>query len=377
MSLIDGTNDDDEIISGALTSDTLIGGAGNDTLGNDPTLPEGFVLTDAFLPGDFLDGGEDDDLLLENPLAPDTIQGGEGNDEVSGFNIPESVLIGGIALGPGGISLPTDLINTGDGVDIIRGFFSPFVAFAGRGDDLLLGADVGTIVYGNQDLDTLIGGLGDDTLYGGQNTGPLTLDVAGRPAQQDGVEYIFGDYAGAALNLTGESFGETSILIDGIIVTVDNLPSGGGADLLYGNLGSDVMDGGNGADTLFGGQGADTVVGGDGSDRLFGNRGDDVLAGGGFSTSGNSNIDLGIGPTFPFSERDGAVDDFFFGQAGTVGNDTIYGFEAGIDNIILSAGTAFTVDDQFDDKVITLVESGETIPLIGLEDVDISADISA
>ncbi|MBV6631616.1 MAG: hypothetical protein KI792_01140 [Alphaproteobacteria bacterium] len=374
MSLIDGTNDDDQIISGALTSDTLIGGSGNDTLGNDPTLPDGFVLTDAFLPGDFLDGGEDDDLLLENPLAPDTIEGGDGNDEVSGFNIPEGVLIQGIALGPGGISLPTDMIRTGDGVDIIRGFFTPFVAFAGHGDDLLLGGDVGSIVYGNQGLDTLIGGLGDDTLYGGQNGGTLTLDVLGRPLQQDGIEYIFGDNAGAAV---GDEFGGTSVLVDGIVVTVDNLLAGGGSDLLYGNVGSDVMDGGNGADTLFGGQGADTIVGGDGSDVLFGNRGDDVLAGGGFSTSGNSDIDLGLGPTFPFDERDGAVDEFRFGQAGRVGNDTIHGFETGIDNIVLAAGTVFEVSDLFDDKVIILVESGETITLIGLEDVDISGDITA
>ena len=358
MALLEGSNDDDQLLSPALSADTLLGGEGNDTLGNEPTLPAGVSLTEVLQPGDLLIGGAGDDLLIENPLAPDTLYGGDGEDEVSGFSLPDL----DTTLSLDALDLPGDLIFTEAGNDTIRGFASPQTVFAGNGEDVMLGGDVAQLVYGNQGLDTLIGGGGNDTLYGGQNAGDLTLDVSGRPVFQEGVEFLFGD--------GGRAF------VKGGATEVTPVVDINGQDLLYGNVGSDVIDGGGGGDTLYGGQGADTLVGGDGADRLFGNRGDDLLAGGGFSINDNSIIDFGNGEAFPFDVRDGSVDRFIFGAAGNNGQDTIIGFEAGIDEIQFVPGTAFTITDSGDDLLISLTGSADTITLVGLEDVDIAADIT-
>ena len=67
------------------------------------------------------------------------------------------------------------------------------------------------------------------------------------------------------------------------------LDSGGGNDILAGQLGNDRLFGGLGRDTLIGGKGSDFLSGGAGQDTLFGGGGPDQFV---FDTALNGNFDL-------------------------------------------------------------------------------------
>jgi hypothetical protein len=89
----------------------------------------------------------------------------------------------------------------------------------------------------------------------------------------------------------------------------DRLVGGAGNDSLQGGAGNDVLRGGPGDDTLQGGAGNDVLRGGAGLDRLEGGKGNDALFGG------------------------AGADSFVFGT--NTGNDTIHGFEDGVDRLII------------------------------------------
>lgn len=109
------------------------------------------------------------------------------------------------------------------------------------GNDTVQGSVDGEVINGNQGIDQISGGGGNDNLFGGQD----------------------GD------------------VIDG----------GVGDDILLGNLGADIITGGDGNDNLFGGKDNDNLSGDLGNDILSGDFGIDALTGGG----GNDIFVLGIG----------------------------------------------------------------------------------
>lgn len=86
----------------------------------------------------------------------------------------------------------------------------------------------------------------------------------------------------------------------------DNLFGGNGNDTLQGAAGNDVLSGGNGDDTLIGGAGADQMLGGRGNDLLVWNPGD-----GSDRLDGGSGFDImlfngaGGAETFNFSAKIG------------------------------------------------------------------------
>ncbi|MBT5798171.1 MAG: hypothetical protein HOI09_12375, partial [Porticoccaceae bacterium] len=129
----------------------------------------------------------------------------------------------------------------------------------------------------------------------------------------------------------------------------DTLIGGAGDDYLEGGDDNDILDGDNGNDDLFGddgndtlngGSGDDILRGGDGNDRLYGGLGDDTLNGG----TGNDRISVGTG-----------TDKVNYGKGD--GNDTIIGFEEGVDELIYQG---FTNEDkaQF---ITTTTAEGDTL----------------
>ena len=104
-------------------------------------------------------------------------------------------------------------------------------------------------MYGDDGNDSIDGGGGSDTLYGG-------LDDAA-VAGSGGTDRLFGD--------------------DGN----DIVTGSGGTDSLYGGAGNDSLDGNGGDDLLFGGTGNDAIIGSSGDDSLYGGDGNDVLTGNG------------------------------------------------------------------------------------------------
>ncbi|MDR5651052.1 calcium-binding protein [Ruixingdingia sedimenti] len=159
------------------------------------------------------------------------------------------------------------------------------IVFGSEWSDLVSTGAGNDHVEGREGADTLDGGLGDDVLYGGAD-----------------ADMIFGGHGFDLLR--GEAGNDT-------------LRGGGLRDLLYGGSHADLLQGDGGNDALFGGGGADTLYGGAGNDRLVGGLGKDVLYGG-------AGVDLFV---FRLAAEAGAGG----------GRDVIGDFEAGIDQIDLSA----------------------------------------
>ena len=161
---------------------------------------------------------------------------------------------------------------------------NPTVEATSGGNDDLRGAE------GN---DELYGGFGGDTLYGGEGDDSLSGD--------EGADKIYGGSGG------------------------DTMSGGAGDDKLTGGAGDDKMSGGDGKDYLNAGAGNDSIDGGSGDDKIVGGAGEDQIAGG----AGNDNLWGGNW------WKDGSSDTFVVSGGG--GKDMIHDFEAGVDQIDLSA----------------------------------------
>ena len=134
-----------------------------------------------------------------------------------------------------------DLIYGGSGNDTLEGGAGADTIGGGDGDDTIAGGADNDSLYGGNGDDSLVGGIGKDCLDGGNGN--------------------------------------------------DTLDGGTGDDELYGSFGNDRLDGSTGNDTLYGGNSKDTLEGGSGNDSLNGGNGNDRLDGG----TGNDTLEGGSG----------------------------------------------------------------------------------
>jgi Ca2+-binding RTX toxin-like protein len=232
-------------------------------LADDADLNEWIMGT----PGDdLLDGGAGDDGLAGFAGA-DTLIGGAGADALWGDSENGSKLWDGTNaikkpdtarydFGP-----PVDLIAVLDGEVTFAGLpgetdriYDVENLWSGGGDDRVIGNAAANELRGGRGRDTLLGGRGDDTLVGqgeqdrldgeegrdtavyAENTTPVQIDLK----------------AGTAAFLRKPWAAET-------LISIENVVSGGGADLVRGSAGANTLDGGEGADTIDGRGGSDTV----------------------------------------------------------------------------------------------------------------------
>ena len=236
--LLDGGVGNDTIVA-AFSTDTMIGGEGNDSLsgiftlgtggdGND-TINASFAGTNAARIT--LDGGLGNDVLISNSTAGviNFLNGGEGDD---------IMVFGGTGDRLIGILGGNDTISYASTVNF-SGITTPTVITDNLGANFITGSN------GNDSITT---GAGDDILFGG----PSNLSTPG---------------------------------IDGN----DTLSSGDGNDTLLGGFGEDLLIGGAGNDSLGGGPGADTLIGGSGNDSFYYNNfGEGLLL--------NGNVAVGSSP---------------------------------------------------------------------------------
>jgi Ca2+-binding RTX toxin-like protein len=158
--------------------------------------------------------------------------------------------------------LGDDSVEAGDGDDIVTGGAGNDTVFGGEGDDTIDGNGGDDVLFGGNGSDSVDGNAGDD-LIDTRGGGPLPLPDLGYPGLYPADADPFDD-----LDTVEGGAGNDTIF------------TGDDADLIYGGRGNDFIDGGIDNDTIFGGQNNDTIIGGEGSDVIDGGQGDDLIFGG-------------------------------------------------------------------------------------------------
>jgi Ca2+-binding RTX toxin-like protein len=162
-----------------------------------------------------------------------------------------------------------------------RGATSALELSGGEGTDVLYGGDAGDVLDGGDGNDQLSGGGGDDVLIAG--AGVDRIDGG------DGIDTVVLGSGNemVSINLarewqySGDGWNQ--------IVNVENVVTGGGADIIKGNDIGNVVESGAGNDWVYANGGDDVLIGGEGIDRLFGGDGNDTVF---YETDENLVIDL-------------------------------------------------------------------------------------
>jgi Ca2+-binding RTX toxin-like protein len=369
--------------------------------------------------GAYLQTGRGDDRIVTgsgmDQIAPgggnDYVDAGAGEDRVEyGYNFAgETGTIGvivnlsaqvyvihaGHALA-GGTVAPNEAIDPWGGRDTLIGFEN--VSGSGQ-DDVLIGSAVTNALYGRGGDDRFVGGAGMDFIAGDE--GVDLVDYSAETGTQGVVVNLYGSgdygiYGGAYVPVPGQDWLAPGRAIDSFgdrdyLSNVEQITTGGYADLVHGSFsdnrislgagddrgygwgGSDLLIGAEGDDQLYGGFGTDLLQGGEGNDRLEGGAdndgldggaGDDVLIGG----AGDDDYSGGDGTdTLDFSGEAGPVSVNLSSNSGLFSNsplatrplnpgeafDSFGNYEAvsGIENLILTSRDDFVLGSEGDNRI--------------------------
>ncbi|WP_372791417.1 Calx-beta domain-containing protein, partial [Paraconexibacter sp.] len=277
-----------------------------------------------------LNGGDGDDVL-HSGTGDDVLMGGDGTDAVS-YARRAGGVTASVAAAAGGATGTLESDTFGE-IETLIG---------GSGNDVLRGGAGADTVDGGPGSDVINGGPGSDTLIGGAGTDTLSYDD-----RSAGVTVVLNGTSGAT---AGSEIDTTSAF--------ENALGGSGNDLITGDATANQLDGAGGDDTLIGGPGDDTLIGGTGTDRVsYADRTGaadgvtvDLGAGtGGASAGGEAdaitsveNLTGGAGPDVLTGSA--AVNDV----AGLGGNDTIAVSDAVADTVSCGAGTDAAGGDERD-----------------------------
>lgn len=158
-------------------------------------------------------------------------------------------------------------------------------AYAGHGDDDVLGNSLSNRLRGGDGDDTLRGYAGADSLQGGAGddylAGSTGIDKFDGGAGLDVVSY---SYSGKAWLVdlapgSGPAFAQTSDATE-TFVSVEGVDMGSGNDTLRGSNDDNVLKAGGGNDRLYGYLGNDTLEGGAGDDMIYRRDGNNLIDGG-------------------------------------------------------------------------------------------------
>ncbi|MCG7411367.1 calcium-binding protein [Moraxella nonliquefaciens] len=222
-----GTQSDD-VRHGFDSADIMHGRDGNDTL-----------------------YGEDGDDVLDGGLGADRLLGGAGNDTYhvneSGDEVIENAEEGeDIVISEIDYTLTQNVENL-----TLTNNQQTITATGNNLNNILTGNTFNNILDGREGIDTMIGGLGNDTYYVDN-----TLDIIIEKTDE-GYDSVI-----ASSDYTLSEHVENLTLVGDAIVAIGNDLD----NMLIGNDKSNRLDGGRGDDTLDGGLGADTMIGGLGND---------------------------------------------------------------------------------------------------------------
>lgn len=371
-----------EIVSGGHAEGDII-----DSFENVIGSEHADVLTSANFTGVFLDGGAGNDIIT-NGFGTQTLNGGAGDDTII-------ALIGrfldNVDGGAGVDTLDHSAVRAvdvnGADYDFAAGTFTTthtsggdtgpvdltllnFEIFQdGAGGNIITGSDLAQRFNGNDGDDTIFGNGGDDTIEGGNGNDALDGGA--------GIDTVSYETAATAVTVSLAITAQQDTLSAGLDTLSnfenligsdfnDTLTGNAGANVLMGGARNDVLDGGAGADTLFGGNGNDILEGGTGADVLDGGNGVDTAdysnatnrvnvsllsgTGSGNQAEGDTYISIedligsSLGDTLRGNNSDNALD-------GGNGNDVLIGFNGddilfgGAGRDILTGGNGADVID--------------------------------
>jgi Ca2+-binding RTX toxin-like protein len=386
--LYGGTGNDD--LNGGTGNDNLYGGDGNDLLfgdsGNDD-LNGGDgddILSVGVGNGSYLYGGAGNDKLFSSE-GDDSLYGGTGNDTYifqNSINFRTQIIdesfgngIDTLDFSSATQAIKVDLSSTtiqtvmqistpnlkitisgdvenvigGNGNDTLYGNSLDNTLKGGDGNDYLYGDTGNDYLYGGAGNDTLDGGAGNNTFYGGAGnnyfygwTGNDTyIFNAAIDLGADIVNETYGggidtlDFSTTTTQGIGITLNSTTIqtVAPGLQITIN-----GSIENVIGGGGNDYINGNSLDNTLNGGDGNDYLSAGNGNDTLFGDAGNDNLNG----DAGNDNLYGGDGN----DNLDGdAGDDNLYGGDG---NDFLFG-GTGDDYLISGNGNDFLIGEDGND----------------------------
>lgn len=261
---------------------------------------------------------QSDTAGIELPLLRQgkQVEGAQGDDVVRTYGWNNEI----------STSAGDDLVRSGGGMDRVWLGDGADTAYGGTNDDEL---------YGGDGDDTLIGGSGRDELVGG--------DGADFLRGNHGTDFLFGGEGDDDLN---GGYGD-DVIRGG--EDDDKVSGYDGNDVLLGEQGEDHVTGGRGVDVLFGGAGDDILRGGEGADTLWGDGGDDRLIGG----AGADKFVFDLYKPQYINYYDDYTDVDRREEAEN-GEDTIQGFVAGEDKIVLDATYLAETDEGTIERVSDL-----------------------
>ncbi|MCI2398320.1 Ig-like domain-containing protein [Aliiroseovarius sp. N1Y82] len=346
----EGPNDDiieayggDDTIYAGVGNDEIDGGAGDDTIfgedGNDEIVDE--------QGSDFVDGGAGDDVIdVAGGDSPDTIA------ELLALGNPNG--LADLDYSPYSEVIPVDA-TPNDDLDTVYG---------GDGNDTIKTGDDKDFIDGGAGNDTIYAGIDDDTVYGGTGDDYIE-DVQGADTIYggDGNDTIIAgfdtisDYIGDDPNVPNPAypFPNDQNQIDGMDYVDggagdDIIQTGDDRDTILGGTGNDTIDAGIDDDTVDGGEGDDYIEGGHGSDNIDGGAGNDVIWGGEGPGTDPLNIIDAIDPV-----PNNGIDTIHGGD----GNDIIYGQDD--DDILYGDAGQDFIDGGIDDDEIHGGDAADTL----------------
>jgi Ca2+-binding RTX toxin-like protein len=223
-------------------------------------------------------------------------------------------------------------------------------AYAGAGNDTLIGDAGDNWLAGGTGADSLNGGAGDDVLLvdssdievgfvsGGNGRDTVIVVGSDDPAYAVGMTFNLAQHG---VEVMAAGAGDDVIIGGGRGTVV--IAGGAGDDFIVGGAANDVLAGEYGEDLIDGGAGDDLLRGGDGDDQLEGGIGEDVLIGG----QGNDVLNGGLGVDY---------------LAGGLGDD-VYVIESSDDAVVENAGEG--TDEVISSVSHTLGAHVENLTLTG------------
>ena len=269
-----------DVLTGYQGNDILDGGAGNDTLRGaaDNDILLGGAGNDTLFPGagmDVLQGGDGIDLADYSYFVDVSVSLNDvANDGYAGKNDNVKTDVENVLGGAGNDTLTgspqANTLTGGAGDDLLIGY---------QGNDVLHGGDGNDTLRGAADNDIMFGGAGDDTLFPGDGTDDLSGGAGTDTADYSYFEDVWVSLDGVADDGPRGKGDNVRADVENILGGPGNdvlygspeanvLTGNGGNDHLIGQAGADILNGGDGNDSLFGLTGADVFSGGNGDDAL-------------------------------------------------------------------------------------------------------------